>query len=79
MIIYFSPEVKVIICMDNYVFNIINEEKDYMMGKVITSSAEHLFEISYNPQFLEKYGRQYLYKIYAKLIFLLKMDGSDLQ
>ena len=54
MTIYFSSEGEVIIQMDDYIRNILEEANEDTLGTTTTPAEEHQFKVINIPQFLDE-------------------------
>lgn len=79
MTIDFSTEGKVIIRMDDYVADILDESCANMGGIAASPAADHLFEVNPNPTYLSEEDSQHFHTMTAKLLFLSKRARPDLQ
>jgi Reverse transcriptase (RNA-dependent DNA polymerase)/Zinc knuckle len=70
---------QVTIRMDDYVEDILSEVPEDMGGVAATPAAEHLFDVSENPTYLDDENAQLFHHLTAKLLFLCKRARPDIQ
>jgi hypothetical protein len=79
MQIDFSVEGKVIIRMDEYIQEILDEARSDMDGLATSPAANHLFMINANPVVLCEEDKQYFHTMTAKILWVAKRAKPDLQ
>jgi hypothetical protein len=79
MTIDYSTPGKVVIRMDDYVEGILAEAPADMTGVAPTPAAEHLFDVSATPEYLDEDSSQLFHHLTAKLLFLCKRARLELQ
>jgi hypothetical protein len=79
MTIDYSTPGKVVIRMDDYVEGILAEAPAEMTGVAPTPAAEHLFDVSETPEYLDEASSQLFHHLTAKLLFLCKRARPELQ
>jgi hypothetical protein len=79
MTIDYGREGKVVIRMDNYVENMLEEVPEDMSGEATTPAAAHLFKVDDTGEDLSQEGSELFRSITAKLLFLCKQAPSDIQ
>ena len=65
--------------MDAYVKGLLKEAPEDMLGMAAMPAAEHLFEVSNVPEYLENDTLQLYHQLTAKLLFLCKWAYPELQ
>ena len=79
MSIDFSEKHKVIINMEKYIYDMINELPIDMIGHASTPAANHLFEVNENdPKYLSEDEAMKFHHVVAKLLFLCKRARPDI-
>jgi hypothetical protein len=79
MTIDYGTDGKVIIRMDDYVENMLEELPEDMSGVAVTPAAAHLFKVDDTEEDLNKEGSELFHSITAKLLFLCKRARPDIQ
>ena len=79
MVLDFTIAGKVIICMDNYIKNMLSELPEDMEGVATTPAAEHLFKVNETLTYLDKKEAMFFHHNVAKLLFLCKRAHPDIQ
>ena len=80
MTINYTVPGKVIICMDDYIQGIINEEPSDMDGVVLIPVVEHLFDaVNQDAESLDMAQAELFHHLTAKLLFLCKCTHPDIQ
>jgi hypothetical protein len=79
MTIDYSTEGKVMIRMEDYVENMLEETPEDMDGVAATPAGEHLFQVDHEAAQLDNAGSDLFHSITAKLLFLCKRARPDIQ
>jgi hypothetical protein len=79
MTIDYGTEGKVIIRMDDYVENMLEDVPDDMSGVATTPAAARLFKVDDTAEDLSQDGSELFHSITAKLLFLCKRARPDMQ
>jgi hypothetical protein len=79
MTIDYSTDGKVVIRMDDYVENMLDEVPDDMSGVHVTPAADHLFKVNDDAEPLDNLTSDIFHSITAKLLFLCKRARPDIQ
>ena len=80
MKIYFSAPDKVEITINNYIFDIINDAPDGMLGEAVITTGAHLFQVNKeDPIYLDDKAAVEFHHIVARLFFLCKRVRPYLQ
>jgi hypothetical protein len=79
MTIDYSTDGKVMIRMDDYVENMLEEVPEDMSGTATTPAAAHLFKVDDTAEDLNQEGSELFHSVTAKLLFLCKRARPDIQ
>jgi hypothetical protein len=79
MMLDYSEDGKVAICMDSYVNELLKEVPDDMYGVMATPAADHIYEVDVDAVPLNKETADIFHTLTAKLLFLSKRAHPDIQ
>jgi hypothetical protein len=79
MTLDYSVPGEVAIWMDDYIANLFEEAPADMAGTATTPTADHLFTVNDNPEYLDDATSELFHHLTAKLLFLCKRARPDIQ
>ena len=64
--------------MDEYIKDLLEEEKYDLVGMSVTPSSEHLLEVRKNPTFIDENTHKKFHTMTPKLLLLTKISRPDI-
>jgi predicted secreted protein len=65
--------------MDDYIRDLLEEAPKDLQGVAATPTADHLFTINTDPDYLDNKESEFFHHMTAKLLFLCKRARPDIQ